>query len=76
MSVKDPKTLPLPETLQIEELVAFHSNSLMKLKEAGKKINDADLRQIYTKNIRDLELTLSELIHFSILYLYNQVDKP
>jgi len=75
MSVKDPNTLALPDTLEIEELVAFYSNSLMRLKEACQRINDPELRQVYTKRIQDLELDISELIHLTILCLYNQVDK-
>jgi spore coat protein F len=70
MSVKDPKTLAWHETLEMDELVAFQSNGLMKLKMAIEKINDPDLKEIYIKNIQELELNISELIHFTIFYLY------
>jgi spore coat protein F len=75
MSVKDPKTLALHDTLEFEELLVFQSNGLMKLKEASKKINDAKLRKLYTESIQDLELNISELIHFTTLYLYVQTNK-
>jgi hypothetical protein len=47
----------------------------MKLKEASKKIEDAKLRELYTESIQDLELNISELIHFTTLYLYAQTNK-
>lgn len=62
--LEERKTLAWHETLELHELVAFQSTGLMKLKMAVKKITDPELRDIYMKAIKDLELHITELIQY------------
>ncbi|OLS37835.1 spore coat protein [Bacillus sp. MRMR6] len=64
MEIQDRKTLAWHETLELHELVAFQSNSLMKLKMAFKNLPDQELKEIYRKTINDLEGNLRELLKF------------
>lgn len=58
------RTLAWHETLEIHELVAFQSISLMKLKMAYRKVPDRDLQVIYQRAIKDLEKNVNELMQF------------
>ncbi|MEC2074941.1 spore coat protein [Metabacillus fastidiosus] len=64
MSVEERRTLAWHETLELHELVAFQSNGLMKLKMMVKKIDDPELKRIYIKAIKDIELNIRELLPF------------
>jgi spore coat protein F len=64
-------TLAWHETLELHELTVFKTIGLMKLKIGIKQIEDEDLRKIYQRTIKDLELTLGELLQF-----YPHAPKP
>ena len=52
------------ETLELHELVAFNSIGLMKLKMGLKDIQDNNLKIIYQQTIKELEMSLKELLQF------------
>ncbi|MBA4494792.1 spore coat protein [Paenactinomyces guangxiensis] len=52
------------ETLELHELVAFQSSSLIQLKRTIRSIEDPELRSIYRQSIRTLEKNISELLRF------------
>jgi spore coat protein F len=57
-------TLAWHESLELHELVAFQSIGLMKLKMGLKKIQDATLRGVYQQTIKEIEMSLQELLQF------------
>ncbi|RYL90309.1 spore coat protein [Sporolactobacillus sp. THM19-2] len=59
------------ETLDMHELVAFQSISLMRLKFASPMVHDPELKQIYTKAIDGISNNLRELLQF-----YPYVPRP
>lgn len=58
------RTLAWHETLEMHELTAFQSVSLMKTKMGLKRVTDPQLRGIYQHTIRELEENLTELLQF------------
>jgi spore coat protein F len=52
------------ETLELHELVAFNSIGLMKLKKGLKDIQDNTLKNIYLQTIKELEISVKELLQF------------
>lgn len=61
---QQPKHLAWHETLELHELVALQSTGLFKLKRAIGQIKDAQLRNLYNENIRDLDANIRELLKF------------
>lgn len=57
-------TLAYHETLELHELVALQSNSLMRLKKSVGDIKDQELKNLYLANIKVLEKNLRELMRF------------
>lgn len=63
MSVQQ-KHLAWHETMELHELVAFHSVVLIKLKKAIKEVTDPALNRLYKGTIQVLEQNLRELLAF------------
>ncbi|WP_339272325.1 hypothetical protein MKY59_16165 [Paenibacillus sp. FSL W8-0426] len=63
MSVQQ-KHLAWHETMELHELVAFHSVVLIKLKKAIKEVTDPALNRLYKGTIQVLEQNLKELLAF------------
>ncbi|WP_156288575.1 spore coat protein [Oceanobacillus salinisoli] len=70
-----PKHLAWHETLEIHELVAFQSVSLMKLKQFIGDIRDSELRALYEHTIRGVETNLRELLEFYALAPREEEDE-
>ncbi|MET3698982.1 spore coat protein F [Bacillus oleivorans] len=58
------RTLAWHETLELHELVAFNSIGLVKVKKGLREIQDPQLQTIYQQTIRELEMSLQELLQF------------
>jgi spore coat protein F len=58
------KTLAWHETLELHEITAFNSIGLMKLKKGVSEIQDAQLKKIYHQTIKELEMSIKELLQF------------
>ena len=52
------------ETLELHELTAFQSNTLIQLKKTIGKIADPELKHLYHKAIKGIENNLRELLQF------------
>jgi spore coat protein F len=57
-------TLAWHESLELHELVAFKSIGLMKLKLGLQSIQDPTLQGIYQQTIKEIEMSLQELLQF------------
>jgi spore coat protein F len=67
----EPKALAWHETLELHELTAFNSIGLMKLKKGVKEVQDDQLMKIYKETMKELEMSLKELMQF-----YPYAPKP
>lgn len=59
-----PATLAWHETLELHELTAFQTFSLLKLKHFVSRISDSSLRSLYNSSIRIVEQHLHDLLRF------------
>jgi spore coat protein F len=60
----EPKALAWHETLELHEIAAYNSIGLMKLKKGLKEVQDDQLMKIYKETIKELEVSLKELMQF------------
>ncbi|WP_400246853.1 spore coat protein [Niallia sp. JL1B1071] len=58
------KHLAWHETLEIHELTAAQSTSLLKLKETVGEISDSELKDLYIQSINSLSANITELLDF------------
>jgi spore coat protein F len=65
------RALAWHESLELHELTVIKTIGLMKLKKGINQIKEPGLRQVYEQTIKDLELTLGELLQF-----YPHTPKP
>ncbi|MFC7392188.1 spore coat protein [Scopulibacillus cellulosilyticus] len=56
--------LAFHETLEIHELVAFQSVSLMRFKHAAPEVKDRMLQALYFQTIKDLEQNIVDLLQY------------
>ncbi|MCM3774118.1 spore coat protein [Priestia aryabhattai] len=52
------------ETLELHELAAFQTNSLIQFKKAVRKIQDRELKNLYLEAIEGIQGNLNELLSF------------
>lgn len=52
------------ETLELHELAAFQTNSLIQFKKAVRKIQDRELKNLYLEAIEGIQGNLTELLSF------------
>jgi spore coat protein F len=52
------------ETLELHEIVAFQTNSLIQFKKAIRKVSDPELKNLYEETIEGIEANLHELLSF------------
>ena len=50
------------ETLELHELLAFQSNTLIRQKKTVKKITDPGLRRLYIQSIEGLQMNIAEIV--------------